>query len=245
MELNWTSFILESINFLVLIWILKRLFFAPVQRMIAERRAAVQKQLGDAETKSKEAEELRGKYENRLQEWEQEKEHERELLRKSLDEERVKQMKRIEESVLQERERMQAQETKRTAELQEKLQVDAITQALSFLSRFLKQFASPELEREIVSLTLQHFRDVNAPELHTFRSGTATSGARVQLRSAFALNDSIRADFHEAFKKILNRESEVEFGIDPSLLAGVEISYGAAVLQANLRDELRFFSEAR
>ena len=56
MELTWTTFLLEVINFLVLVWLLKRLFYAPVMRAIAARRAAVEKTLADAEATKREAE---------------------------------------------------------------------------------------------------------------------------------------------------------------------------------------------
>ena len=99
MELSWTTFLLEAINFLVLVWLLKRLFYAPVKRAIAARRAAVEKTLQDAETERREAEDLKAKYEGRLQEWEQEKERQREEFRKELGEERAKQLKVIEDAV--------------------------------------------------------------------------------------------------------------------------------------------------
>ncbi len=88
MELSWTTFILEIINFLVLVWVLKRLFYAPVKRVIAERRAAVEKTLRDAESSKREAQELQSKYEGRLREWEMEKERQKEEFRKELGEER-------------------------------------------------------------------------------------------------------------------------------------------------------------
>ena len=37
MQLDWTTFILEIVNFLVLLWILKRFFFRPVREAIARR----------------------------------------------------------------------------------------------------------------------------------------------------------------------------------------------------------------
>ena len=48
MELNWSTFILEIINFLVLIWILKRFLYKPVLDVIARRRAGIEKTLSDA-----------------------------------------------------------------------------------------------------------------------------------------------------------------------------------------------------
>lgn len=38
MELSWTTFSLELINFLILIWILKRFLYAPIQKTILERK---------------------------------------------------------------------------------------------------------------------------------------------------------------------------------------------------------------
>ena len=39
MELNWTTFSLEIINFLALLWILKRFLYQPVRATLAQRRA--------------------------------------------------------------------------------------------------------------------------------------------------------------------------------------------------------------
>jgi F-type H+-transporting ATPase subunit b len=48
-ELDWMTFVLEVINFLVLIWILNRLLYRPLMNVIAQRKAAIQKTLADAE----------------------------------------------------------------------------------------------------------------------------------------------------------------------------------------------------
>ena len=41
MELNWTTFALEIVNFLALLWILKRFLYRPVLATLAERRAGI------------------------------------------------------------------------------------------------------------------------------------------------------------------------------------------------------------
>ena len=40
MQIDWTTFALEIINFLVLVWILKRFLYRPVLDTLARRRAA-------------------------------------------------------------------------------------------------------------------------------------------------------------------------------------------------------------
>ncbi len=152
MELSWTTFILEIINFLVLVWVLKRLFYAPVKRAIAERRAAVEKTLQDAESSKREAHDLQSRYEGRLREWEVEKEHQKEEFRKELSEERTKQLKLTENLVAEEREKAEAQQEKKDAERRMSEEREAMKQALEFTSRVLKDVACPELEGKIVDL---------------------------------------------------------------------------------------------
>ena len=48
MELSWSTFILEAINFLVLVWILKRFLYKPVLDVIERRKAGIEKIQADA-----------------------------------------------------------------------------------------------------------------------------------------------------------------------------------------------------
>ena len=59
MELNWSTFLLEIINFLVLVWILKRFLYQPVLDVIARRRKAIEAQLAEALRLQDEAESLK------------------------------------------------------------------------------------------------------------------------------------------------------------------------------------------
>ncbi len=49
MTVDWWTLALQTVNFLVLAWILGRFFFQPVRRIIAERQQAAGKTLADAE----------------------------------------------------------------------------------------------------------------------------------------------------------------------------------------------------
>ena len=51
MELSWPTFFLEIINFLVLVWILKRFLYKPVLEAVAHRKAVIDKTLADANAK--------------------------------------------------------------------------------------------------------------------------------------------------------------------------------------------------
>lgn len=241
MELSWTTFLLEAINFLVLVWLLKRLFYAPVKRAIGQRRAAVEKMLHDAESARRESEDLRSKYEGRVREWEAEKERLREEFRKEINEERSRQLKAIEASVAMEREKAEAREKKEAAERRANEEREAMKQALEFTSRLLSGLSSPELEAKIVAMVTKHISSATAENLPTGPpSGSHQTTA--QVRSAYTLTEPQRGALSAILKQRLGSDTSIAFEVDPKLVAGLEISIGSYVLRANLRDELEFFS---
>jgi F-type H+-transporting ATPase subunit b len=244
-ELSWTTFVLEIINFLVLVWVLKRLFYAPVKRVIAARRAAVEKTLSDAESSKREAQELQSRYEGRLREWELEKERQKEEFRKELGEERTKQLKLTETLVAEEREKAKVQQEKKDVERRISEEREAMKQALEFTARVLKDVSCPELEGKIVDLVTKQLSSAERESLPSAAAQSWDHGAIVHVRSAYSLTGPQRDTLTTALKSKLGTESPIEFGVDRSLLAGLEIMVGSYVLRANLRDELQYFSAMR
>jgi F-type H+-transporting ATPase subunit b len=242
-ELTWTTFLLEAVNFLVLVWLLKRLFYIPVKRAISERRAAVEKTLHDAESVNREAQELKAKYEDRLQEWEGEKEQQREQFRKELDAERERQLKLITVSVERERQKAEAQAQRKATELKQQSEKEALRQALQFTSRLMGDLVSPELEGRIVELVVKRLCASRSEDFPSVGEVEKDHGLRVQVRSAFTLTESQRTKLMEALRKSLGPGAQIDFATDQGLLAGLEIATRSFTLRANLRDELAYFAE--
>jgi F-type H+-transporting ATPase subunit b len=244
-ELSWTTFVLELINFLVLVWVLKRLFYAPVKRAIAARRAAVEKTLQDAESSKREAHDLQSRYQGRLREWELEKERQKEEFRKELSKERTKQLKLTESLVAEGREKALALQQKQDAERRLNEEREAMKQALVFASRVLKDVACPQLEAKIVDLVANRLSSGGADGLPFAATQSWDNRAAVRVRSAYALTEPQRETLSTVLKNKLGTGAPIEFGVDGNLLAGLEILLGSYVVRANLRDELDYFSAMR
>ena len=150
MELNWSTFVLEIVNFLVLVWILKRFFYRPVLNVLARRRAGIEKNLSDAKTLHDDAEALQAQYRDRLADWEQERQQARERLAKEIEEERARRLAALQSELKQEREKTRIAEARRQADALHKAEETALIQATRFASRVLGQAAGPELEQKTV-----------------------------------------------------------------------------------------------
>src|SRR5579859_3232434 len=67
MHIGWSTLALQTINVLVLVWLLARFLFRPVGAIIAQRRAAAERLLADAATTRVQAETDAAEARQRLQ----------------------------------------------------------------------------------------------------------------------------------------------------------------------------------
>jgi F-type H+-transporting ATPase subunit b len=242
LELNWSTFVLEIINFLILVWILKRFFYQPVLEVIARRRAGIEKTRADAQQLQDEAQALRSQYENRLAEWDRERRAAREQLAKEVEAERTKRLQALSSELAQERERSAIVEQRRLDNLERQLEQTALTQGAQFAARLMTLAAAPPLQEKLIDLLLQQLETLPASQLEDLRrdAGAAPDGIRVT--SAFTLDTAMRQKLEQALGASLGTQAPFQFQEDPELLAGVRITVGAWVLHANVKNELAGFA---
>lgn len=243
MEFDWTTFALEIINFLVLVWLLQRFLYKPVTTVIAQRQAGIEKTLTDAQAIRIEAEALKHQYENRMDEWEQEKAQALQLLLQEMDAERTRLMTALQASLDEERNKLRAVEQRRAIEQQQRLAEEARIEGGRFVARLLSPLASAELEDRIRRLLLEDLPQLPDRELQALRA--AGQAGEAKITSVYPLGEDQRAGLTEALGRLAGRPVACEFGQDPSLMAGLRISIGPWMLRSNLLDELQFFTEAR
>jgi F-type H+-transporting ATPase subunit b len=243
-ELDWMTFVLELINFLVLIWILNRFLYRPVMNVIAQRKAAIQKTLSDAEATRSAAQALQIQFENRLTEWEQEREKARAQLHEEVDGERTRLLQDLRNELVREREKAAAVDQRRMKDFMQQAETTAIVQGGTFASRLLYRLAQPELERRIVDMVMQDLPHLPDSQMRNIRSDPATAGLSIKITSAYPLDKVQREALCQACRALIGRQVTCEFLEDRNLIAGVRISVGSWVLRANVEDELSFFAES-
>ncbi|WP_455200047.1 F0F1 ATP synthase subunit delta [Kaarinaea lacus] len=243
MELNWSTFILEIINFLVLVWILKRFLYKPVLNVIARRKAGIEQTLADAKKLYDDSESLRNQYENRLRDWERERQQARDELQSEIDEQRVQLMQELHASLEQTREKAEVSEQRRLQDLINKGEAESLKYGAQFAARLLEQAAGPDVETRLVKLFIDELKRLPTKRLNALRTGWAEEPNEVHIVSAYPLTESQREELEQAINKLMQRTQSFNFKQDNALLAGLRISIGAWVLGINVRDELKGFTE--
>jgi len=241
-ELSWSTFVLEIINFLVLVWILKRFFYKPVLDVIARRREGIEKSLDDAKQTKSEAEKLQAQYQNRLADWDKERQQARETLMQEVEAERSSKLAELKNDLEQEREKAHVIEQRRQADIERKAEQAALALSTRFATRLLQQAAGPELETRLVELALSELSALSDEQLAALRTSYGQVPETAVVVSAFPLADEHRNKLKQAIASLTDQEMPLQFEQDGELLAGLRIIIGNWVLGANLQDELKGFA---
>jgi len=242
-ELSWSTFVLEIINFLVLVWILKHFLYKPVMDVIARRRGEIEKTRTEAAQLKADAQQLQKQYEGRVDEWNAERERAREALSRELDAERTRRLEALQTEVQKKKEQAQVADERRRRDELQKIEETAMTQSAQFASRLLARVAGPETEKRLVQFVVDELSHLPSERVQRLRVRHGAVPDEVVVVSVFELGGDERSALAQAIAALLGQKPALRFERDAALLAGVRIRIGAWVLGFNLADELNGLSQ--
>ena len=238
MELDWSTFLLEIVNFLILVWVLKRFLYKPVIESIAERRRRVEGILNDAEKMRNDALSLKAVEEARLAEWEEKRQSMEESLAEEIGLKRERMLKALDVDIEKQKSRNAAIEERRMQEWQKTIETRALGLGAVFAAKLLSRLAGPELDAMIYDLFMEDLEKIDASSL---QASLQDGDVELDVSSAFPLSQDKRKKLLGAMEEMTGRTLKASFATDASLVGGLRVGIGAWVLRACLADELAFF----
>lgn len=243
MELNWSTFVLEIINFLVLVWILKKFLYRPVLAALKQRQEKIEQKLDEAARLKAEGTDLEQQYRSRMEDWDREKQQAQDALNREVQAERVKRLAKLEQELASEREKVAVIEQRHQAEAQQQYQQYAHQQGARFASSLLGMATGPELELRLFDLLLQTFDQLSQEQMAKLRNNCRSAENRISVVSAFPLNDKRKKQLQDKLSQLCEQSIEIEYQENPALIAGLRVILGAWVLHLNIQDELKGFAD--
>ena len=222
MNINWSTVFFQIINFLLIIWILKKYLFKPVLMSMDKREKAIQSRLKDAEEAKilteKERENLKAKIaqiekmkNDVLAEAYKKADNEQAILIKTLKAEI--QGKRIanDEQMRQEREALKSS----IKDIAGETIINTVSSALSdlanvniqnvILENFTQRLFSGEIEK--IDELKKFYREFQ----------------HITINTSFDLDMEEENRIKEALTKLLGEEVNIDFRVDKSILCGIEV----------------------
>lgn len=238
MLIDWFTVAAQTLNFLILVWLLKRYLYHPILQALDAREQRIAAQLADAGAKEEAADQKEQEFEQKKAELEQK----RAALLSQATEEAEKERRRLLEEARQKADAL-AEKRRETLEQEAKNLSLAITrraqdEVFAIARKLLAELASASLEEEIGKAFTRRLEGLGDEAKTTMAAALAGSQGLALLRSAFALPAAQRAAIEEALKASFAAAVTLRYEVAPDLIGGVELSVGGQKLALSLAESL-------
>ncbi len=239
MEFNLTTFFLELLNFIALVWLLKRLLFKPVKELIHKRQQDIQSQIDKAQKSQIEADQLKTQLNEKIKNWNEERKEFQHKLELELEAKRTKALDSLKEDLDNERIKSRSIIEKESQEAKESIKSESLQLAAGFASKFLIRLSEPGLDYSIALMALDDLSILNQHEIERIK--TSMNSRTIKITSSQKLSREAHSTIIDKCKSILGENVNSEFGEDKNLQLGVYFEIGSFGIKANARDELESF----
>jgi F-type H+-transporting ATPase subunit b len=242
MLIDWFTVGAQVLNFMVLVWLMKRFLYAPVLAAIAAREQRIAAELADAAAKQAEAERQRADFAQKNAAFEQQRDT---LLATAVSDAQAERARLLDQGRAADaaaRQRYQATLEAEQARLADAVAAQARDEVVAIARRTLADLADTSLEQRMVDLLLRRLAGLDAPNAAQLAQALAAPGAGATLRSAFTLGPEQRAALAAALAAHGLADGKLAFVEAPALVAGIELDVTGWTLAWSVDSYLAQFS---
>jgi F-type H+-transporting ATPase subunit b len=233
MTFNAWTFLLELLNFLVLVYVLRRLLYRPLHEAIDRRREANARAQAEAERAREEAAALQRQLNDRMADLER---HREELIRKAREQaeaERKATLAQVEGVGRQRREDAERQLERERAEALQGLRAELVQSAVALAERFLREASNSTLQEQLAWRLVEELRHVPEDQVRRLREELEEDETAV-VETAADLDGEILQNLNGALNALAGRSVLVSLQTLPGLLGGLRLRLGGHVWDASL-----------
>ena len=236
MEFDLWTFGLQTVNFLVLVWLLKVFLYSPVMAAIARRQAENTQAMDNAQQAEKRAQSEVEKLEATYEEIDNER-------KQILADARITESRAYDKLIQQGREEVEKlrdlaqkdiEREYRKAEME--MRQGASDLAITLARHILLESRSDDLNVMFLKKIIGHFKSITTAEFNNIEDHLA-DGA-VNIITAEKLDIEVQKLWSDAIDGVFKKKTNFIFSVDSSLIAGANIQFPNGLISFNWRDSL-------
>jgi len=238
MLIDWFTVGAQALNFLVLVWLLKRFLYQPILDAIDAREKRIAAELADADAKKVEAQQARDEFQHKSEAFDQQRAA---LFGKATDEAKAEGQRLLAEA----RRAADAFSARRQATLRN----DArnLSQAISrrtqqevfaIARKALADLASSSLEERMCEVFTRRLRAMDADAKASLGAALKSASAPGLVRSALDLPAAQRAAIQKAVNETFSADIHLRFETAPDLVSGIELATDGQKVAWSIADYL-------
>lgn len=239
MELDATTFVLEIVNFLVLLWLLWRFLYKPVRSALDRRAQAAAAQAQELQARRAALDAAAAELDGQRQALSARRAAAERDLASDMAAQRQKQLIALNRELDGEREKARARLEQEQAKVRQQGDCAQRRRAANFVAGYVRRLASPAIEAAVAELFLADLAEQSEQARAVLRDGAwkeRHDGApAIDISTAYAAPAALRERVEAQISALLGQPARTEWRIDPALLAGICVHLPGHQLEASLR----------
>lgn len=239
MLIDWFTLVAQIINFLILVFLLRRFLYKPILKTMDRRQQQLEERWQEAEAQQQAAQEAEAEFRNQQKRLQQEQQDILAQARQRAEAKEAEMVQQARQQVeAQQAEWQQALERDQESFLQE-LQQQVSQQVYAIAQQVLRQLAGADLEAQSVQAFLERLHQLKPEQRQALKAAAEQTSQPAQIRSAFELSEGLRQQVHQTLdqENLLNGQKP-QFDIDTALICGVELRLGGQSVAWSAADRL-------
>jgi F-type H+-transporting ATPase subunit b len=238
MLIDWFTVCAQALNFLILVWLMKRFLYKPILNAIDEREKKVAAELSNADKKKAEAQKESDEFKHKNEEFEMQRAT---LLSKATNEAEAERQRLLGEArkaadTLSARRK----ETLRNEEhnLHQAISKRTQHEVFAIVRKTLTDLATTGLEERLGEVFTRRLREMDGRAKACLTDALNKSSNQALVRSAFELPAEQRAVIQNALNETFSAEINIQFETAPDLISGIELTTSGQKLAWSITDYL-------
>ncbi len=238
MLIDWFTVGAQALNFLILVWLLKRFLYKPILNAIDAREKGIAAQLADATTKKTEAQKEHDEFQSKNKVFDEQRTA---LLGKATDEAKAEREHLIDEA-RKEADALRAVQATLLQNDQNRLSTQIIhltkEEVFGIARKTLADLATVSLEERMGEVFTRRLREMDGQSKASLGSALKTGSEPAVVRSTFALPDNQKAAIQNALNETFSAQIRVRFETAPDAVCGIELTTNGQKLAWSIADYL-------
>ncbi len=238
MLIDWFTVGAQALNFLILVWLMKRYLYQPIRHAIDAREKLIATELANAEAKKAEAQKEHDEFQHKNAEFDQQRAA---LLSKATDEAQAERQRLLDEArkaavdlSLKRQEALKSEEQTLHQAIRQRTQQEVFAIA----RKALGDLATVSLEERLGEVFTRRLRELDAKAKEGLGTALKTASEPALVRSTFDLPAEQRAAIQNALNETFSAEIHVRFETAPDLISGIELTTNGQKVAWSIADYL-------
>ncbi len=238
MLIDWFTVIAQALNFLILVWLMKRFLYKPILKAIDEREKRIAAELAEADKKKTEAQKEGDEYKRKNEDFDRQRDA---LLNQATAEAQAERQRLLAEArraaedlSFKRQEALKAEEH----DLHQAIRRRTGKEVFSIARKTLSDLAGSVLEERMADLFILRLRKIEGQAKADLAGALRSAHEPALVRSAFDLPLDLRDSIQKALNETFSSEIRVRFETAPELINGIELTANGQKLAWSIEDYL-------